>query len=84
MNEEHENCDNCGGFHEGAEVPFIIAATARLVIEKAMNMTLDPQNPLNQILVTGAGMILEGIQNGIIKEQEIDMATLFAGGESNE
>lgn len=84
MNENHEHCDDCGEVHGAMEVPFIVAATARLVVEKALNMTLDPNNPLNQILVMGAGMVLEGIQSGSVKEQEIDMATLFSDGGSDE
>lgn len=74
-----ENCENCGMNHNSNEVPFVIAATARLVIEKAMNLTLDPSNPLNQLLVMGAGTLLDGIASGAIKEQEIDLSELLRG-----
>lgn len=80
---ESEKCSDCGGIHID-EVPFILSATARLVIEKALNMTLDPSNPLNQLLVMGAGMVLDGIKNGLVKEQEFDMSALFSEAGSDE
>lgn len=70
--------EDCEHDHSGMdEVPFAIAEAARIVIEKAMNDTLDPENPLNQILVMGAGMILEGIKSGVIVEQTLDFDNLL-------
>lgn len=78
MFDHDENCENCGGSHTD-EVPFAIAEAARIVIEKAMNDTLDPANPLNQILVMGAGMILQGIEAGVVREQTLDFENLLGG-----
>lgn len=72
MNEHDENCD-----HNHDEIPFAIAEAARIVIEKAQALTLDPNNPLNQILVMGAGMILEGIAAGVVREQTLDFDNLL-------
>lgn len=82
MDEQNEQpCEGCGEVHgsDANVVPFDTVATARLVIEKAMNMTLDPNNPLNQLLVAGAGMILQSIESGMLVEEEIDMASLVKG-----
>ena len=76
-----ENCENCGMDHGSNEVPFAIAEAARIVVEKAMNDSLDPSNPLNQILVTGAGWILDNIKLGVLVEQTLDFDNLLGEGE---
>lgn len=81
MDEHSEDCD-CGFSHDASEVPFAIAEAARIVIEKAQALTLDPSNPLNQILVMGAGMLLDGIKAGIVREQTLDFDNLL--GEAGE
>ena len=77
MNDHDENCEGCGENHSPDEVPFAIAEAARIVIEKATALTLDPKNPLNQILVMGAGVILEGIASGMVREQVLDFENLL-------
>lgn len=46
-----------------------------------MALTLDPNNPLNQVLVMGAGMLLDGIAAGNIREQSLDFDNLLGSDE---